>query len=97
MNKSYLIKAKEEVHTMDFSGPIGQLFTECGLEPCMEYDVEYTVDGYDIDIVEIRDSKTDEVIWNNLDRTLRWNDNDDEIWEASAYAVEFMTERESLV
>ena len=96
MNKSYLVKANEEVHTMDFSGPIGQLFTDCGLEPCFEYDISYKVDGYDIDIVEIRDANTDDVIWNNLDRTLRWNDNDDEIWEGSAYMVEYLSEMSSI-
>jgi len=92
MNKSFLVKPTEEVHTMEFSGPIGQLFTDCGLEPCFEYDITYKVDGYDIDIVEIRDARTDDVIWNNLDRTLRWSDNDDHIWEGSAYMVEYLSE-----
>jgi len=96
MNKSYIVKYNTEVHTYDFSGPIGDLFVDSGLELALEYDIEYTVDGFDLDIVQITDCKTGDVIWNNLNRTLSWNDNDDSIWEAAAYAVELMSESEYL-
>jgi|7_EtaG_2_1085326.scaffolds.fasta_scaffold04559_9 hypothetical protein len=85
------IKATESVHTFDYSGDIGSLLVEAGLEPAEYYSVDFhSIDMDEIRIDTVHDEDTNECLWNGNDRTLRWNDSDDAIVEALEAYIENM-------
>ena len=77
-----LIKPDSIVHTYDYSGDIGSLLVEAGLEPASEFSVDFHTDGMDEVRIDSVHDENNEILWNSLDRTLRWSDRDDEIVEA---------------
>jgi hypothetical protein len=93
------IKATDVVHTYDYSGDIGSLLVEAGIEPAAYYSVDFcstSMGGVRIDTVH--DEDTNDLLWagTGLYAYGRWSDDDDTIIEAlEAYIYNVLEPRET--
>jgi|TARA_R110000823_G_scaffold192681_1_gene324255 hypothetical protein len=88
-NMNLIIKSTKNVETMDYSGPIGELFEQCGLPKADEYVAYYTLPANQfndvpwIEQIEIQTTNKSQVIWNTNKEIDLWTDKDDVITEAA--------------